>query len=154
MSRYEAASRASATEAASSMMTGASTISATGKTTPPYAARCTAGSAWRAMMALTSGSSMPMTAQLAASGSHMRNTSRTVTVGRRLALGMGSTAAGSAPCDWATGRLYRCGRDAAESAGRFSAPQCGANMQDALPSRMQASCSKSLPRRLLMTMES
>ncbi len=77
---YDAQSLLSAVEAASSMMIGASTISASGKTTLPYAARCTSGSANRATTALTAGSSTAISSQLAASGHHVWKIRRMVTV--------------------------------------------------------------------------
>jgi hypothetical protein len=74
--RYEARSRASAVEAVSSIRIGDSTSSATGNTTPPYAARLTVDCGSRAITALTVGSSSPMSNQLPASGAQAVTTSR------------------------------------------------------------------------------
>ena len=73
--RYDGPSRASAVEAVRSMRMGDSIRSESGKTTPPYAARLTVACGRRAMAALTTGSSSPMSNQLPASGSHVARTS-------------------------------------------------------------------------------
>src|SRR5436190_17948414 len=80
-SRYELQSLDSAVEAVSSITIGDSMRSASGNTTPPYAARLTVGSGSRAIMALTAGSSSPIMSQLAASGHQLENTARTATGG-------------------------------------------------------------------------
>ncbi len=56
-------------------MIGASISRATGMTTPPKAARLTAGSDNRAITAATIGPSNPIASQLAASGAQRRATS-------------------------------------------------------------------------------
>ncbi len=85
-SAYACRSRTTAVLAASSMMIGDSISSAHGNTTPPYAARLTVDSGRRAITALTSGSSSPMSSQLPASGSHVDTTAR---VGSEAAAGRG-----------------------------------------------------------------
>jgi len=71
--RYDSQSLLRAVEAAKSMMIGASTIKAKGKTIPPYAAKLIFGSARRAMIALSAGNSSAIKNQLNARGHQVLN---------------------------------------------------------------------------------
>jgi hypothetical protein len=91
---YEAQSRLRAVDAASIMMMGASTISARGNTSPPYAARLIFGSANRDTTALTAGPSKPMSIQLAASGHQVLRMRRAPSAGNCSGSGAGRAASG------------------------------------------------------------